>query len=110
MCQVCGDVAADSTGTAPSGIPANYQQTFFSEASEILSIVDPIVKIKMDNKFFDKTESRQAEADDPGNQGTRDYEDPGVPCLQGGAHAPVADITIAAVPQPRLAGGKVTGE
>ena len=77
MCQVCGDVAADSTGTAPSGIPSNYQQTFFSEASEILSIVDPIVKIKMDNKFFDKTESRQAEADDPGNQGTRDYEDPG---------------------------------
>ena len=79
MCQVCGDVAADSTGTAPSGIPANYQQTFFSEASEILSIVDPIVKIKMDNKFFDKTESRQAEADDPGNQGTRDYEDPESP-------------------------------
>ena len=33
-------------------------------------MVDPIVKIKMDNKFFDKTESRQAEAGDPGNPGT----------------------------------------
>ena len=40
-------------------------------------MVDPIVKINMDKKFFDKTESRQAEAGDPGNQGTRDYEDPG---------------------------------
>ena len=47
-------------------------------------MVDPIVKIKMDNKFFDKTESRQAEAGDPGNQGLRGPRDPGVPCLHGG--------------------------
>ena len=50
----------------------------------------------MDNNFFDKTKSRQAEAGDPGNQGLRGSRDPGVPCLHGGSHT-------APVPHPRLA-------
>ena len=76
-------------------------------------MVDPIVKIKMDNKFFDKTESRQAEAGDPGNQGTRDYEDPVTP------ESPVS--TAGDTQQPQillflqcrsrgLLGSEVTGE
>ena len=59
-------------------------------------MVDPIAKINMDNKFFDKTESRQADAGDPGNQGLRGPRDPGVPCLHGGGHAPDADFTLPA--------------
>ena len=35
---------------------------------------------------------------------TGDYEDPGVPCLRGGRHAPDADIILPVVPQPRGAG------
>ena len=36
--------------------------------------------------------------------GTGGYEDPGVPCLRGGRHAPDADIILPVVPQPRGAG------
>ena len=42
---------------------------FSSVASEILSMIDPIVYLKMENKFIDKTESRQAEAGYPGDPG-----------------------------------------
>ena len=52
-------------------------------------------------KFIDETESRQAEAGDLGDQGLRGPRDPGVPCLQGGGHAPDTAITLPAVPQPR---------
>ena len=53
----------------------------------------------MDDQFFDKTESRQAEAGDLGNQGLRGSQGPGVVlCLHGGGNAPAADITSAAVP------------
>ena len=55
-------------------------------------MIDPIANLKMENKFIDKTESRQAEAGDPG--------DPGVACLHGGG---LSDITLASVPQPRHA-------
>ena len=52
-------------------------------------MVDPIVKINMDKKFFDKTESRQAEAGDPGNQGLRGPRDPESPAFTAGdTHQP----------------------
>ena len=65
-------------------------------------MTDSIANLTMNNKkFIDETMSRQAEAGDRGLRGPRD---PGVPCLQGGGHAPDTAITLPAVPQPRDAG------
>ena len=38
---------------------------FSSVASEILSMIDPIANLKMENKFIDKTESRQGIPESP---------------------------------------------
>ena len=38
-------------------------------------MIDPIVYLKMENKFIDKTESHQAEAGDPGDPGVAWWDD-----------------------------------
>ena len=38
-------------------------------------MIDPIANLKMENKFIDKTESRQAEAGDPGDPGVAWWDD-----------------------------------
>ena len=67
-------------------------------------MVEPILKIKMDNKFFDKTESCQAEAGDPGNQGLRGSRDPGSSAFTAEeTHQPQILLLLQCRMQPRLA-------